>query len=262
MLKAEIHQRAVRCCPQRYLRSWMSPELRGTQPMERGTGAVRSLPDWVILWFSMQLFPLYHLWKGKAVETCTCMGVTFRNFVQPPGKCRQGLWMLPSTKKLKLCCTGVRNWPCITWTECLKQLMHRIIYKYFPGWKILSEGIPCVTKYKNQPAQLSSGVRALSASSPPWGLAMGAQSFRSRAGGCGEISSNDICGKTVGGADLLGGPVLTAMFLCSAPSGEYKKERTCSLGSSWKITKAYSIYKRKNVKVIPLKRSTHYRAHR
>lgn len=152
MLKAEIHQRAVRCCPQRYLRSWMSPELRGTQPMERGTGAVRSLPDWVILWFSMQLFPLYHLWKGKAVETCTCMGVTFRNFVQPPGKCRQGLWMLPSTKKLKLCCTGVRNWPCITWTECLKQLMHRIIYKYFPGWKILSEGIPCVTNKVQKPA--------------------------------------------------------------------------------------------------------------
>jgi len=35
-------------------------------------------------------------------------------------------------------------------------------------------------------------------------LAAGAQSFHSRAGGCGEISSNDICGVTVGRADLLG----------------------------------------------------------
>jgi len=32
-----------------------------------GVGAVRSPQTWAVLGFCMQLFPLYHLWKGKAV---------------------------------------------------------------------------------------------------------------------------------------------------------------------------------------------------
>lgn len=69
------------------------------------------------------------------------------------------------------------------------------------------------------------------------GLAAEAQGYKSRAGGCGEIFSKEICGETPVGNGLAGAsPVLMAMLLVfiveKAP--------------------AYSICTRKNAKVIQL----------
>lgn len=72
------------------------------------------------------------------------------------------------------------------------------------------------------------------------GLAAEAQGYKSRAGGCGEISSKDICGETPVGNGLAGAsPVLMAMLLVllveKAPGNAF----TC-FSSSWKITTACS----------------------